>query len=75
MTDWTDSAAKTYEIKQVDADGELLASAQVEAASSEAAAKQLAEVVDGAERIVVCLDGSPMNEMGVNYWKKRVRRR
>ena len=75
MTEWNDTGTKTYEIKQMDDDGSLLSSLQVDAASSEAAAKQLREVVDGTDRIVVCLDGAPMNEMGVDYWQKRIRRR
>ena len=59
----------------MDDDGAIISSVHVDAQSSEAAAKQLREVADGADRIIVCLDGAPMNEMGVDYWKKRVRRR
>lgn len=75
LDEWNDTGQKEYEIRQVDDSGALLASERVAAQSGEAAAKQLRKVVDGTERIVVCLDGSPMNEMGVSYWKQRVRRR
>lgn len=75
MTEWTDSEVKHYEVKQMDDEGAVLSSVRVDAQSSEAAAKQLREVADGTDRIVVCLDGAPMNEMGVDYWKQRVRRR
>jgi hypothetical protein len=64
---------KTYEVKQVDDHGDLLASLQVSAPSGEMAAKQLKEVANGTESIKVCLDGDVMNEMGVDYWHKRVR--
>ena len=73
--DWSEGGMKTYEIKQVDAQGDLLASVQVDADSGEAAAKQLRKVVDGAKSIKVCLDGNVMNEMGVGYWRTRIRRR
>jgi len=72
---WSEDAMKTYEIKQVDADGDTLASVRVDADSGEAAAKQLTEVVDGAKNIKICLDGNVMNEMGVHYWRSRIRRR
>lgn len=73
--DWSDSVPKTYEIKQLDRAGTVLDSFPVEAQTGEAAAKQLKEVADGTETIAVCLDGAPINEMGVDYWQKRVRRR
>ncbi|WP_253155163.1 hypothetical protein [Stieleria tagensis] len=66
---------KTYEIKQIDSHGDMVSSVQVDAESGESAAKQLQQVADGAESIKVCLDGNVMNEMGVDYWLKRVRRR
>ena len=50
-------------------------SVTVDAASGEAAAKQLQRVAEGTDRIVVCLDGSPMTEMGIDYWQKRMRGR
>ncbi len=73
--DFTDTGIKVYEIQQIHQDGSVLSSKQVEAASGEAAAKQLREVVDGTDRIAICLDGAAINEMGVDYWLKRVRRR
>lgn len=76
--EWTDpgtAGLKTYEIKQIDDQGELLASVDVEADSGEAAAKQLEEVADGTQNIKVCLGDDVMNEMGVDYWIKRMRRR
>jgi hypothetical protein len=78
--DWSDSqmqdfGLKTYEIKQLDSEGDTVSSFNVDAASGEAAAKQLKQVAEGAESIKVCLDGKVMNEMGVDYWLKRVRRR
>ena len=77
MTEWNenDTGTKMYEVKQINDSGSLLSSLRVDALSSEAAAKQLREVVDGTDRIIVCLDGAPMNEMGVDYWQKRIRRR
>ncbi len=71
----SDSETKTYEVKQVDRDGDLLASVRIDAESGEAAAKQLKQVVDGTQNIQICLDGNVMNEMGVNYWRTRIRRR
>jgi hypothetical protein len=73
--EWADATEKRYEIKQFDDDGAVISSFAVEAASSEAAAKQLREVDGDTCKIAVCLDGEPMNEMGVDYWKQRVRRR
>jgi hypothetical protein len=75
LAEWNDTGTKMYEVKQINGNGSLLSSMQVDALSSEAAAKQLREVVDGTDRIVVCLDGAPINEMGVDYWQKRIRRR
>ncbi len=75
MTEWSDTGFKTYQIKQMDGAGAVLNSTEVEAESGEAAAKKLRQVVDGAQRIEVCLDDAVMNEMGVDYWLKRVRRR
>ncbi|MCS7465978.1 hypothetical protein NZK35_04735 [Stieleria sp. ICT_E10.1] len=73
--EWSDSLHKTYEVKQIDGDGTVLESFPVDAKSGEAAAKQLENVADGTEKIAVCLDGDPINEMGVDYWLKRMRRR
>ncbi len=73
MTDWTD--VKAYDVQQLQDDGTLLSSERVEAISSEAAAKQLDQVASGTDRIVVCLDGSPMVEMEVDYWLTRVRKK
>lgn len=75
MSEWIESGVKTYEIKQIDDRGTVLSSSNVEAGSGEAAAKQLRKVVDGTRRIEVCLDGAKMNEMGVDYWLTRMRRR
>lgn len=74
-SDFTDTGRKTYEVKQIDSDGEVLQTVEVEALSGEAAAKQLREVAAGTERIAVCLDGTPMSEMGVEYWNTRMRKR
>lgn len=73
--EWADATEKTYEVKQIADDGALISSFSVDAASSEAAAKKLREVDRDTSKIAVCLDGEPMNEMGVDYWKQRVRRR
>jgi hypothetical protein len=75
MTEWNETGLKTYQIKQVDDSGLVLNTVDIEAESGEAAAKKLRQVVDGAQRIEVCLDDAVMNEMGVDYWLKRVRRR
>lgn len=73
---WADAGEeRQYEVQQIDADGLVIGSFSVEARSSEAAAKQLSEVAEDTHKISVCLDGTPMNEMGIDYWKKRVRRR
>lgn len=66
---------KRYEIRQLTDEGNVLSANTVEAMSSEAAAKQLKHLVDGTGRIEVCLDGKAVNEMGVNYWRQRVRHR
>lgn len=73
--EWSEPLQKTYEIKQIDGDGAVLQTTPVDAQSGEAAAKQLSEIADGTEKISICLDGEPINEMGVDYWQKRVRRR
>jgi len=70
----THTDTKNYEIRQLTDAGECLAAATVEAPSGEAAAKQLKKVVDGTGRIEICLDGRAVNEMGVSYWRKRVKR-
>lgn len=74
-SDFSDTGSKTYEVKQIDGEGEVLQTVEVEALSGEAAAKQLSEVADGTKRIAICLDGNPMSEMGVDYWNTRLRRR
>lgn len=66
---------KTYEVRQLDSDGSVLSKIVVEAVSSDAAAKQLEQVCDATQRIAVCLNGQAMNEMDVEHWRKRVRRR
>ncbi len=66
---------KTYAIRQIDSGGTVLSELAVEAVSSDAAAKQLNDVNDATERIAVCLDGQAMNEMDVEHWRKRIRRR
>lgn len=79
--DWNTPASnadtmKTYEVKQVDGDGcNVVVPVRVEAHSGESAAKQLSKVAEGTQSIKVYLDGEVMNEMGVDYWQKRVRRR
>ena len=70
------NAIKTYEIQQIDSDGyQVTEPVRVEAGSGESAVKQLEQVADGARSIKVCLDGDVMNEMEVEYWQKRIRRR
>lgn len=73
--EFIDTGTKTYTIRQIDEDSRVLSETPVEAASGEAAAKQLREVRNGTDRIEICLDGKAMNEMGVDYWRQRVRRR
>jgi hypothetical protein len=72
---WSEEEIKTYEVMQVDDDGDLLSTLSIEAKSGEAAALQLQQVADGTKSIKICLDGNVMNEMGVNYWRTRIRRR
>ncbi len=66
---------KTYAIRQINSDGGIVSELAVEATSSDAAAKQLNDVDDATQRIAICLDGQAMNEMDVEHWRKRVRRR
>ncbi len=73
--EFIDTGTRTYTIRQIDSDARVLSEFPVEAPSGEAAAKQLKEVPTGTDRIEVCLDGKRMNEMGVDYWRQRVRRR
>ncbi len=73
--EWADAGEKQYEVKQIDASGQVIDSLSVEADSSEAAAKQLRDVSADTRKISVCVDGKSMSEMGIEYWKKRVRRR
>lgn len=68
-------SAKTYEIQQQDETGTALATQTVTANSGDAAARQLDDLVAGVEKVVILLDGSPVNEMGADFWLKRVRRR
>ncbi|TWU38505.1 hypothetical protein [Novipirellula artificiosorum] len=70
----TPTTTKKYEIRQLSDAGDVLSAQAVDASSGEAAAKQLKQVVDGAGKIEVCLDGISVSEMGVSYWRKRVRR-
>lgn len=74
-SDSNPTGTKIYAIRQLDSQGSLLSEIDVEAANSEAAAKQLEDVNDSTDRIAVCLDGQPMNEMDVDHWRKRIRRR
>ena len=74
-SEFIDTGTRTYTIRQIDSDAHVLSEDPVEATSGEAAAKQLKEVRSGTDRIEVCLNGKPMNEMGVDYWRQRVRRR
>lgn len=75
MTDIINTGTKLYDIRQLTDDGDVLSEMQVEALSSEAAAKHLREVKDGTDRIEVCHNGQAMSEMAVDYWQKRVRGR
>jgi len=74
-SEFIDTGTKLYTIRQLDSDARVLSESNVEAPTSEAAAKQLRDVVNGTDRIEVCLGGEPMNEMGVDYWRQRMRRR
>lgn len=74
-TDSNPMGMKTYAVRQIDSGGTILSELAVEAVSSDAAAKQLDEVNDATERIAVCLDGQAMNEMDIEHWRKRIRRR
>ena len=69
------SVPKTYAIRQIHQDGSILCETDVEAVSSDAAAKQLNDVREDTERIAICLNGQAMNEMDVEHWRKRIRRR
>ncbi len=75
MDEFNETGGKTYEIQQRGAGGDVLATVKIEAASGEAAAKQLRQVASGTESIAVCLDNQVTNEMGVDYWHQRVRGR
>lgn len=69
------ATTNVYTVLQLDSDKTVLSEKQVEAVSSEAAAKQLKQVVDETASIHVALNGETVNEMGVSYWKQRMRRR
>lgn len=71
----TNPTTKTYAVRQIDAAGGILSEIDVEALTSEAAAKQLSDVSDSTNKIAICLDGVTMNEMDVEHWRKRIRRR
>lgn len=75
MTEFPTNEESSYEIQQIGKAGQVLTSQTVLAHSGEAAARQLRDVVDGADKILVYRDGARMNEMRVGFWKKRVRRR
>jgi len=75
FSDATQTGTKVYAIRQINSEGSVLSEIDVEAASSEAAAKQLSDVESSTEKIAVCLDGETMNEMDVDHWRKRIRRR
>ncbi|TWU01102.1 hypothetical protein [Stieleria varia] len=74
-TDPIESSEKNYEIQQIGLDGNVLATLSVEAGSGEAAIKQISKVAEGTETITVTLNDEVINEMGVDYWHKRVRGR
>lgn len=71
----SDTFTKQYEVRQIDGEGALLSSIHVQAESSAAAAKELRDVEAHAQCIEITLDGIPMNQMTVNYWRTRVRKR
>ena len=65
---------KVYEVQLQDKSGGVLSSKHVEAASGDAAARQVDEIVNGTAKIVVA-DGKAAFEMGVEFWQKRARKR
>jgi len=69
------ASTKVYTVRQIDSAKSVLSENQIEAVSSEAAAKQLKNVVDDTAHIEIVLDGETVNEMGISYWKQRMRRR
>lgn len=66
---------KVYEVQLQDKSGGVLSSKHVEAASGDAAARQVDEIVNGTAKIVVVADGKAAFEMGVEFWQKRARKR
>ena len=74
MAEYTFADENTYEIHQIGLSGEVLASQTVQAPSSEAAARKMSNLIDSAEKILVCCDGSKASMMHVDFWKQRIRR-
>ena len=66
----------SYKVAQVDAQGNLLSEVPVAAQNYNAALRELSDVVTGTHKIVVFNDeGDIAGEIGVDFWRQRVRRR
>ena len=64
-----------YKLRQLDKQGDLLCENVVAADSCNAALRELKDVVDEAQRIVVFNDkGEKAGEINVDYWLRRRRR-
>lgn len=65
-----------YQVRQLDAHGEVLAEEQVLAQNYDGVLRQLRDVSDGAKRIEVFnREGEKAGEANVDFWRQKVRRR
>ena len=64
-----------YTVRQLDAQGDVVREAQVEASSTDEALRQLKDVVDTAQRIEVYdVNDERVRQIGVAYWCQKWRR-
>lgn len=64
-----------YQVSQFDSHGNMLHQAPVQAASYSGALKELRDVEPRCQKIVVHgTDGEKAGEVGVDYWRQRLRR-
>ncbi len=65
----------SYKVLQLDVDGRVLSETHVEGPSYNGVIRDLNAVVEGTQRIEVYNDeGEKAGTMGVDYWRRKVRR-
>ena len=65
----------SYKVRQLDVDSRVLSETHVEGPSYNGVSRDLNAVVEGTQRIEVYNDeGEKAGTMGVDYWRRKVRR-